>query len=657
MSRIGRALARPCALAAAIAAAAALLLAAPQAALAYTVTYTEDWESVPASTINLTTPEMGLPDSVTLTGDEFTWLTSADTEIYEASKTESYGFQAGIFFENPLSTSETAIEGTATLVWENAGYDADGDAIDITLTIENVMCASAQGAVNADCEEYTSLFIVLPRGVCSMQSNVHTTAHSSYSAVRGVTADVEITITKHGTDSLASGRFIFFVSDLDVYNSWYAEGVTLESGFNSTVYLATGSRVAVSSDATTYSASSDYTSGWSDTDDPLGAVVVTSTSAQFSFSWTGPNSGSRLFDSLSHTITAAAGSNGSITDEGETYVGWKNDKSYTATAATGYLIEALTVDTGGVSAASGLATYTYTFEMVMADHEISVSFEPISYTVAFNANGGSGSMGSQAMTYGTSAALTANAFTRTGYTFAGWSTKADGSGTAYADGQSVKNLTTTDGATITLYAQWEPIAYTIAFDGNGGEGAPSSIAATYDVAETVPDDAPARSGYAFTGWNTAADGSGTAYAAGDELLNLTSTAGATVTLYAQWEPVICVEVPTLVACIVMPDGEVVAPSGYEISNKSLVAVETEVDGIAGSQVADATVTRVSTADGTEVFNTSAGYLASFSIGAEDSIELVWSVDDLDATANAELLAAATAGAAEVCYVTFTFEAA
>lgn len=71
-------------------------------------------------------------------------------------------------------------------------------------------------------------------------------------------------------------------------------------------------------------------------------------------------------------------------------------------------------------------------------------------TVSFDANGGSGTM--SAMTYekGQTKSLTANKFTRTGYTFVGWNTKADGTGTSYSDKQSI-----TPTENLTLYAQWK----------------------------------------------------------------------------------------------------------------------------------------------------------------------------------------------------------
>jgi uncharacterized repeat protein (TIGR02543 family) len=80
-----------------------------------------------------------------------------------------------------------------------------------------------------------------------------------------------------------------------------------------------------------------------------------------------------------------------------------------------------------------------------------------SRTVTFNANGGSGAMADQSASSAT--ALSSNAFTRSGYTFAGWNTAADGSGTAYADGASYAFSSST-----TLYAQWTATLATTSFE-------------------------------------------------------------------------------------------------------------------------------------------------------------------------------------------------
>ncbi|MBO5289417.1 MAG: InlB B-repeat-containing protein [Spirochaetales bacterium] len=90
---------------------------------------------------------------------------------------------------------------------------------------------------------------------------------------------------------------------------------------------------------------------------------------------------------------------------------------------------------------------------VTGDLTLTAEWNANTYTVKFNANGGSGTMTEQAFTYDTKQALTANTFTRDGYTFAGWATSADGNVT-YADEQKVSNLTAKDKATVILYAVW-----------------------------------------------------------------------------------------------------------------------------------------------------------------------------------------------------------
>ena len=160
---------------------------------------------------------------------------------------------------------------------------------------------------------------------------------------------------------------------------------------------------------------------------------------------------------------------------------------------------------------------------------------PIKYTVAYNGNGStSGSMSTQTFTYGKSYNLAANGFVRSGYHFAGWNTKADGSGTSYADKQSVKNLASTHGAKITLYAKWVKNTYTICFHANGGTGTMANQELTYDKSATLNANTFKRTGYRFNGWNTKADGTGTSYADKASVKNLTANSGGTVTLYAKW---------------------------------------------------------------------------------------------------------------------------
>ena len=98
---------------------------------------------------------------------------------------------------------------------------------------------------------------------------------------------------------------------------------------------------------------------------------------------------------------------------------------------------------------SGESTYQY-----------SLCISPNTYTINYNGNGAtSGTTTSSSHTYNESKSLTKNGFTRTGYTFKGWATNADGSGTIYSDGQEVRNVSTKNGDIITLYAQWTPASY------------------------------------------------------------------------------------------------------------------------------------------------------------------------------------------------------
>ena len=133
----------------------------------------------------------------------------------------------------------------------------------------------------------------------------------------------------------------------------------------------------------------------------------------------------------------------------------------------------------------------------------------------------------------------ANSFVRENYTFIGWNTKSDGSGTAYAPGDKI--VLTSEDNSRTLYAQWTEnpkYDYTVTYHANFGldetKADSENVTQTYALKHSVAVDANSfdRENYTFTGWNTAADGSGTAYTAG-QVLKLTAENNAAI-LYAQW---------------------------------------------------------------------------------------------------------------------------
>lgn len=188
-------------------------------------------------------------------------------------------------------------------------------------------------------------------------------------------------------------------------------------------------------------------------------------------------------------------------------------------------------------------TYTYTRGTSAAEYKVYAKFSGIdmldsamyvntsftvpalaSYTVSYNANGGSGAPSSQTKWYGKSLTLSSTKPTRTGYTFQGWATSASGS-VAYAAGASY-----TANDAVTLYAVWKAITYTVTYNANGGTGAPGNQTKTYGTALTLSSTKPTRTNYNFLGWGTSASATTVSYAAGASY-----TANAAITLYAVWE--------------------------------------------------------------------------------------------------------------------------
>ncbi len=158
-----------------------------------------------------------------------------------------------------------------------------------------------------------------------------------------------------------------------------------------------------------------------------------------------------------------------------------------------------------------------------ADATLYVQWTANAKTVTFNANGGTGSMASQSSA--SAANLTPNSLVRTGFTFAGWNTAANGSGVTYANLASYPFI-----ADVTLYAQWTANPKVVTFDANGGTG--SMATQSGSTAANLTPNTLVQSGFTFAGWNTAANGTGTAYA--DQA---SYAFAADVTLYAQWTAV------------------------------------------------------------------------------------------------------------------------
>jgi uncharacterized repeat protein (TIGR02543 family) len=209
----------------------------------------------------------------------------------------------------------------------------------------------------------------------------------------------------------------------------------------------------------------------------------------------------------------------------------------TAPTRTGYTFG------GYFTATNGAGTQYYTGAMgsarnwdIEANTTLYAKWTINTYTVLYNGNGSTGGNvptdPSSPYDHGTTVTVFGNtgSLVKTGHSFSGWNTAADGSGTAYTPSATFASTANT-----TLYAQWTPDTYTISYHANGATGGaiPSDQTKTYGINLTLATNTGSlvKTGFVLSGWNTAADGSGTSYAEG-----ATYSANVGTILYARWLP-------------------------------------------------------------------------------------------------------------------------
>ncbi|MBR2392935.1 MAG: InlB B-repeat-containing protein [Alphaproteobacteria bacterium] len=213
------------------------------------------------------------------------------------------------------------------------------------------------------------------------------------------------------------------------------------------------------------------------------------------------------------------------------------------------------------------------------------SCDPITYTIVYNANGGSGTTATSTHTYNKSDTLSTNGFTNGAKQFLGWAETSGASSAKYANKQSVSNLSSVDGAKVNLYAVWgaectcdrgtgvasctpsaplgicgtatatasagyntatcgtssnnvskcsaTPNKYTVTFNANTGSGTMSSQSFTYGVAQNLSENKFTKDGLKFQGWARSSDGN-VEYSDKESVSNLTTNNNGSVSLYAIW---------------------------------------------------------------------------------------------------------------------------
>jgi uncharacterized repeat protein (TIGR02543 family) len=265
-----------------------------------------------------------------------------------------------------------------------------------------------------------------------------------------------------------------------------------------------------------------------------GAAPAPGNGYTVSYAANGATTGSVPTGSNSYAASATVtvpGNTGGLAEAGYTFGGWNTAANYSG------------------------ATYQpgNTFTMGSANVTLYAVWTAIpTYTVTYNGNGSAeGTVPTDSNTYdpGATATVLGNTgnLVRTGYTFAGWNTAADGSGTSYNAGSTILMS-----SSVTLYAQWTlnliltppiigPIkglgaaTYTVTYDGNASTGGSvPSDSNRYAAGATVTvlgnTGGLAKKEYRFAAWNTAANGIGATYQPG----NTFTMGSANVTLYAMW---------------------------------------------------------------------------------------------------------------------------
>ncbi len=246
------------------------------------------------------------------------------------------------------------------------------------------------------------------------------------------------------------------------------------------------------------------------------------------------NNGS-TYDYSGSRFTLSIDGIGDIYDRRHTFSGNSFDFSASRGVGTSYNNRTYTVhawwDSRGFSHGTDYATTTVTVPAVARP----------TYTVSYNANGGSGAPASQTKQHDITLTLSSVKPTRDGYEFAGWGTSATDTGVKYSAGGQY-----TGNANITLYAIWTNVAkLTLVYNANGGSGAPSRQTHIINTTSKISGAAPTRNNYVFLGWSTSSTATKPTYIINGQYTNNNFTDGATVTLYAVWmkkSPMMCVNV-------------------------------------------------------------------------------------------------------------------
>lgn len=418
----------------------------PETATPYSVDGDTKWipnvkqwkDAVPAQSIVVDTPfTLDNMASISISKDDY---------ILGIFQPDGWNMPA-IMYNGTINANEVKSLSDIVIKWNNIGHDKDNDRIDMEVTFSNIHVKGAPysttnprliaRSTNTEIEAlYGKYFLELGSEDCRLSTDVH------------------VKYLKRGTNTLANGDYIGYFTDIDapdygeIYNTEYSEKTITGIGI-SDIYTSNTCFLDIHKENGEYRLESTKYDN-----NTLDSGFVMKTQPEFSFTVKVAAASTQILKQFNPgTITATAGPGGSISDEGTTSIPWKNDKDYTITPDKGYHIKDVIVDGKPQGA---IPNYHFP-PIAEEDHTIEAQFEPNTYTITYEGNGGTWkeqSSWSENVVYNTEYTTQSNFFERPGHTFIGWNEKPDGSGTDWTEyiGKPWKWTYDRD---VTLYAIWD----------------------------------------------------------------------------------------------------------------------------------------------------------------------------------------------------------
>lgn len=400
-----------------------------------------------------------------ITSDNYTW----ESTIENVEMITFDGTQI-LAIKHPLGNGEEyTSSGSLLLTFEDAFINSDGSRSDLVLEISDIYVK--QLVDNPDVYYY---------GIISGGKTLTTEAFSQdckgfiWNAQEGDPLYIKANQRTNRSTNFkvykkdgSNDKFVFGIKDLDVgdytssgstgdYNGEYIESIEAINGYGN-VYMPESNILKIENGKMSATATDDNT--WN-----TGYISILSSNNQSKWRASGRNTATKLFETLPfHKVEDSVIGGGEIKyvksddeiDQGLIIAGGGDNVSIVTRPLEGHKIKKITVDGEDVTPEDKLLEYTYSFNDIHEDHEIIAEYEPFTYKINYDANGGEGDVPSQTFTFEDVEFMSSeNIFTRKGFTFTGF--KLEGRDELIETPEDFRAVLVAlgDGAEITLVAQW-----------------------------------------------------------------------------------------------------------------------------------------------------------------------------------------------------------